>query len=395
MERREEPSMERVFGRRQLLGGAAALGLQRRYRAAVIGHTGRGNYGHGLDTVWLEIPGAEVMAVADADETGLAAAVKRLGGVRGFGDYRRMLDEVKPDLVSVCPRWLDQHCDMVVAAAERGVRGIYLEKPLCRTLEEADRMREACARSGTKLAIAFQTRYSPKIAVVRELIESGRLGRVLEFRARDKEDQRGGGEGLVVLGPHVFNLMCALGGAPEWCMARVLNGGRPAGRGDVVEGAEGIGPLAGDEIHAMYRLAGGAMGYFDSVRGAAKPPSRFGLQIIGSEGIIQAFDTGHLPEMYLLEDPQWSPGKTGRRWVPISSAGVGQVETLKNAGLAGGNLLAVKDLIAAVEENRQPLASLADARMATEMVVAAFEAHRQGGVVKFPLSVRANPLTIM
>lgn len=178
-------------------------------------------------------------------------------------------------------------------------------------------------------------------------------------------------------------------------MARVLNGGRPAGRGDVVEGAEGIGPLAGDEIHAMYRLAGGAMGYFDSVRGAAKPPSRFGLQIIGSEGIIQAFDTGHLPEMYLLEDPQWSPGKTGRRWVPISSAGVGQVETLKNAGLAGGNLLAVKDLIAAVEENRQPLASLADARMATEMVVAAFEAHRQGGVVKFPLSVRANPLTIM
>lgn len=71
------------------------------------------------------------------------------------------------------------------------------------------------------------------------------------------------------------------------------------------------------------------------------------------------------------------------------------METLKNAGLAGGNLLAVKDLIAAVEENRQPLASLADARMATEMVVAAFRAHRQGGVVKFPLSVRANPLTIM
>jgi hypothetical protein len=33
---------------------------------------------------------------------------------------------------------------------------------------------------------------------------------VPEFRARDKEDRRGGGEGLVVLGPHVFNLMYLL-----------------------------------------------------------------------------------------------------------------------------------------------------------------------------------------
>jgi hypothetical protein len=47
--------------------------------------------------------------------------------------------------------------------------------------------------------------------------------------------------------------------------------------------------------------------------------------------------------------------------------------------LAGGNVLAVMDLIAAVEENRQPLASLESARMATEMVVAAFESRRQGG----------------
>jgi predicted dehydrogenase len=42
-----------------------------------------------------------------AEAAGLAAAVKRLGGARGFADYRRMLDEVKPDFVSVCPRWLD------------------------------------------------------------------------------------------------------------------------------------------------------------------------------------------------------------------------------------------------------------------------------------------------
>lgn len=385
-------------GRREFLAAAVsgmAAGRQRRRRVAVIGHTGRGNYGHGLDVVWREIPGAEVVGVADADAAGLAAAVKRLGGPRGFADYRRMLDETKPELITVCPRWLDQHCDMVVAAAERGVRGIYLEKPLCRTLEEADRMREACRKSGTKVAIAFQTRYSQKTPVVRQLIESGRIGRVLEFRARDKEDRRGGGEGLVVLGPHMFNLMCLFGGAPEWCMAKVLMNGKPAGKADVVEGAEGIGPLAGDEIHAVYRMSSGAAGYFDSFRNGARPPSRFGLEIIGSEGIIQMFDTGHLPAIFLLQDGTWSPGRSGKQWEPISSAGVGKPEPLADGGLAGGNVLAVMDLIAAVEEDRQPLASLDDARLATEMVVGVFESHRLGREVRFPLEVRRNPLSML
>ena len=147
-----------------------------KYRVGVIGHTGRGDYGHGLDRVWREIPEAEVVAVADAEPKGLAAAVSRLGGVKGYADYRQMLAGVKPDLVAVAPRWLDQHRDMVVAAAEAGVRGIYLEKPMCRNLVEADEMVAACEKSGTKLAIAFQTRYSQKLPVVRKLIADGLVG---------------------------------------------------------------------------------------------------------------------------------------------------------------------------------------------------------------------------
>ena len=75
------------------------------------------------------------MAVADADPNGLAAAAKRLEAEKAFRDFREMLDKVKPDIVSICPRWLDQHRDMVVAAAERGIHA-YMEKPLCRTLRE-------------------------------------------------------------------------------------------------------------------------------------------------------------------------------------------------------------------------------------------------------------------
>jgi predicted dehydrogenase len=82
-------------------------------RVAVIGHTGRGNYGHGLDTVWRELPDTEIVAVADADAGGLAAELKKLKltPAAGYADYRKMLAEARPEFVAVAPRHVDQHCD--------------------------------------------------------------------------------------------------------------------------------------------------------------------------------------------------------------------------------------------------------------------------------------------
>lgn len=371
----------------------AASQRSRKYRAAVIGHTGRGDYGHGLDRVWLDVPDVDLVAVADANEEGLARATKRLGDPQGYTDYRGMLEAVNPDFVSVAPRWLDQHCDMVVAAAERGVKGIYLEKPMCRTPAEADRMVAACQRHHVKLAIAFQTRYSQKLPVVSSLLESGELGEVLEFRARGKEDRRGGGEDLWVLGTHMFDLMHCFGGKPDWCFGSVRQAGKPISSSHVVEGAEGIGPLAGDQVHAMYQLSGGATGYFDSTRHAGSRPTRFGLSIFGSEGVLQMFNTGHLPEMYFLPDPSWSPARSKKEWIPVSSAGVGEPEPLENLGLHGGNVLAVQDLIAAVEQDRQPRTNVYAARIATEMIVSVFESQRVRQPVEIPLENRKNPLS--
>lgn len=367
--------------------------MSKKFRAAVIGSTGRGDYGHGLDVVWLEFPEVELVAVADDDKTGLAAAMKRLKLERGYTDYRQMLDEVKPDVVSICPRWIDQHHDMIVAAAERGIH-IYLEKPFCRTLAEADAIIAACERTHTRLAIAHQTRYSPKAQVVRELIESGKLGRVLEFRGRGKEDARGGGEDLWVLGTHVMDLIRLFAGHPQWCFGNVTKEGRPVTREDVIEGNEGIGPLAGDAVRAMYGMEGGATAYFASHRQAAGRPSRFGLQIFGTGGVVEIL-TGHLPSVKYLPDPSWSPGRSGVAWQDVSSQGIGAPEPLKDGGLHAGNVLAVRDLLSAIEEHREPLGNMYEARGATEMIVAVFESHRQGRPVPLPLENRANPLTML
>jgi len=191
----------------------------------------------------------------------------------------------------------------------------------------------------------------------------------------------------------MFNLIHHFGGKPQWCFGSVRQDGKPINASHVVEAAEGIGPLAGDSVHAMYQLADGAMAYFDSTRNAGGQPTRFGLTIYGSQGILQLFNTGHAPDMYFLADPSWSPGRSGRDWIPVSSAGVGKPEPLDNQGLHGGNLLAAADLITAIREDRQPLASIHDARVATEMIVSVFESQRVGRSVTLPLDNRDNPLS--
>lgn len=364
------------------------------YRVAVIGHTGHGDYGHGIDTVWLDLPQCEIVGVADADEKGRAAAVKRLTkdgeSPPSFADYRELLDKTKPQIVAVCARHLGEHHDLVIAAAERGAH-VYMEKPFCRSLAEADEMIAALEKNKVKLAIAHQTRYSPKLHVVRDLIEDGRIGKLLELRGRGKEDQRGGGEDLWVLGSHIFNLMQFFGGEPTSCTARVLWQGKPVTKADVVDGPEAIGPLAGDNVAAMYEFPDGVMGYFNSVRGAGTKGTRFGLQILGSEGCIEV-TTGHLSPMTFLADPLWSPGRSGKNWVSISTAGAGVAETMKDGGLHGGNVLAAKDLLEAIEEDRQPECNAYEARWTIEMIAGVFASHMAGGPVKLPLAKRENPL---
>src|SRR3954471_7178085 len=221
------------------------------YRVAVIGRTGKGNYGHGLDVVWKSLDNVELVAVADEDDKGGAAAAQRLGAKNAYADYRTMLDKERPDVVSVADRWLDQHHDMVIACARAGA-SIFLEKPFCRTLAEADAMIAECEMRHVKLAIAHQTRYSPRARVIRDFLGDGKLGDLLELHARGKEDARGGGQDLMVLGTLLFDLMRLFAGDARWCYARILQSGKPATKADVTQGGEGMGPVLGDQINATY-----------------------------------------------------------------------------------------------------------------------------------------------
>jgi predicted dehydrogenase len=357
---------------------------ERPLTVGVIGHTGQGNYGHGEDAVWLQIPGAKIVAVADADAKGLAAEAKKLGGVKAFADYRVMLAEAKPDIAAICPRHIHEHRDMIVAAIGAGVKGIYIEKPFVRTLAEADEVVKLCAERGVRLAIAHRNRYHPVLATVRKLLAAGEIGELREVRVRGKQDQRGGGLDLWVLGGHGFNLATLFTGPATSCEATILVEGRPATKGDIHPGDEGVGPIVGDEIHARYETKSGIPLYFDSKKGTWTKGTPFGARLIGSKGVIS---------LQVDEEPLAVLEREGRK-LPITTAGLGQPEPIKDIKLVnGGHHGAVRDLLAAIAEKREPLCGPEAGRETVELTLAVFASFAASGKkVALPLADRLHPL---
>ena len=132
----------------------------------------------------------------------------------------------------------------------------------------------------------------------------------------------------MVLGTHVMDLMRFFAGDARCCFARVREDQESVTEKHVRDGAEGIGLLAGDEIHAVYRFDAKTMDYFSTHRTRHGTAERFGLQVYGSRGVL-TITTGAVPKIWFVEDPSWQPGHSKAQWKRISSAGIDKPEPLK------------------------------------------------------------------
>ena len=383
--------------RRRFLALAAAAPAMLRAGAGsvvtvgVVGHTGRGNYGHGLDTVWLKLPETRIVAVSDPDLAGRKVAEVRLqaavGGadrVESFADHVTMFRKARPQVVAVCPRHIDAHAEIILAAVEAGVKGLYVEKPFVRTLAEADAVIAACRAKGVRIAIAHRNRYHPALDVAVKLVGAGEFGAVREVRVRGKQDQRGGGLDLWVLGGHGFNLATQFTGAPVSCRATILVEGRPATRADVIQGDEGVGPIVGDEIHAAYETKSGIPLFFDSKKGLWDKKEGFGVRVVCEKATL---------DLRVDEEPLIHVVKDGKR-IPLTSAGVGIPEPRKDIrDLVAGHVAVARDLLESVRQGREPLCGAEAGRETIELITSAFASFAAGGAkVELPLRRREHPL---
>jgi predicted dehydrogenase len=371
-----------------VLGGLPGLQRTAKYRACVIGDTKHGGYGHNLHLVWGLHPAVEVVALADPDESGRAKRAAEAGARRTYADYRVMLEKEQPVLVSIGPRWTVNHQQYILDCTRIGAHGL-IEKPLSVDLAEADAIIEAVDTEDLRWAIGFNFRASPVIAHTRRLlIEEGLIGDILEIRSRGKEDQRAGGEDLIVLGVHMFDMMVAFLGPPLWCSSSIMVDGRPARPEDVREATERLGPVVGTRLQATFGFQEGINGYFSSMQNRDGNGGRWGMEIYGSKGVVTIRMTT-VPEVFWWPEGSWAPKEARGGWKPLP----GMPKVTPGQSRAWQYQPIVEDLIEAIEESRRPQVSLHDGRMGTEMIQAVNESHVQGGSqVRIPLQKRDHPL---
>lgn len=128
---------------------------------------------------YLKMPDVEIVAGADLVEGKAEAFFKKHGveGVRCYPDHKSMIDaETDLDAVSICT-YNKTHAECAIYALNAGVN-VLLEKPMCVTTEEAVDIIRAEKKSGKILSIGFQPRLDPNMIKLKEVVQSGVLGKI-------------------------------------------------------------------------------------------------------------------------------------------------------------------------------------------------------------------------
>ncbi len=138
------------------------------------------------DALSRHVNSVEIVAVASRTQDKAAVFARKHGIPHAYGDYRALLERSDIDMVTVAiPN--DLHCAAVCAAADAG-KHVICEKPLCRTLAEADRMIAACDRADRYLFYAEELLFAPKYVRAKRLVDEGALGKPFLVKQSEEHD---------------------------------------------------------------------------------------------------------------------------------------------------------------------------------------------------------------
>jgi predicted dehydrogenase len=310
-------------------------------------------------------PAVELVAGSDIDERRLARFGSDWGipANRLYTDYREMLREQRPDIVSVAA-FAPERLEMCLAAIDAGARGLWVEKAVACSLAEADRLQAAAAAHGVSVIVDHPRRTDSRYRAVREIIEAGRLGPLETVHAVFSG-------GLIHTGTHAWDLLDFWCG--PWQSVRAWldpvpeldpPGGEHDGPGAKTGWASARGvsrssePVLRDRGGRVHVTFGNAVHGF--VSGSAKDYFVFQFDLLFRGGRVQLGN-----DVCRVLEPADSPRYTG--FLELAHS-----QTLRLHAPYGHPML--DDLVHALETGGQPAMSLANAVVALELGIASIQA---------------------
>jgi len=127
-----------------------------------------------------------IQAVCSRNKEKVKAFAAQWGAVDYETDWKALIKREDIDAIDICtPN--DFHAEMAIAAAEAG-KMILCEKPLARTVSEAEKMVEAINKAGVRNTVWYNYRRVPAVTLAKKLVDEGKLGKIFHYRANFLQD---------------------------------------------------------------------------------------------------------------------------------------------------------------------------------------------------------------
>jgi predicted dehydrogenase len=356
------------------------------FRAAIIG-TGRprgqeGATGAAISQFHVKAylaNGCAVVALADIRPENAEAfrLEHHVPDAKIYTDYKQMLADEKPDIVSICT-WPHLHAPMAIAAAEAGIRAIYCEKPMAPTWGEARRMHQVAVERGVMLCFNHQRRFEAPYVTTRRLIQEGAVGRVIQIQAACPN--------LYDWGTHWFDMACFYNGdaRPTWVMGQIDGREARAVFGVELE-SQGVSYFAFDNgVRGMLLTGDNVPQEAEGPAGGRGPTGRRATlgaahRIVGTNGMIEVAAPNSRVRLLNGQAAGWQE-------VPLDPVASNITEAVAAS---------IGNVLSCLESGQEPETSSHKAIRSTELIFGTYESARRRARIDLPLDIEDNPYHTM
>lgn len=254
------------------------MSTNKTYKVVVVGVGKRGK--HHI-SAFQKNPRFEVVGIADSIPAQLEKAAAELGVQKTSTDAAALAREVKPDIFCFCtPPGI--RLELIKAGVASGAKLIAYEKPMALSMNEAIEIRKLVNGAGVKTVVSHQHRYGQHYQKVKEIVDSGALGRIQTIHAYSSG-------WFLHLFTHLVDYVRWYNGgaAAEWVMAQA------AGRGKFSDNHP-----SPDYIGGFVQFANGVRGIIESGAGAPDVPEvdywwrKNKIGVYGTEGFAEVLTGG-------------------------------------------------------------------------------------------------------
>ena len=330
---------------------------------------------------------ARMTVVSGRSEDGVAAAAAKLGWAEHTTDWRTLIARDDIDLIDICSPG-DTHAEIALAALAAG-KHVLCEKPLANTVVEAREMAAAATKAASAGVLAmcgFNYRRVPAVALMKQMIDAGRIGTIRHVRANYLQDwivdpefplvwrlrkEVAGSGALGDIGAHIVDMTQFVTGqsiTTVSAMTETFVKSRPlpsasAGLSASADGAQ-VGEVTVDDAALfLARLSGGAVATYEATRFATGRKNALRVEINGSLGTL-AFDQERMNELEFYDAGRPGPEQGFTRILVTEPE-----HPYMTAWWPPGHLIGyehsftheMRDLLSAIAEERQPEPSFHDA----------------------------------